>query len=454
MSLQARITLMFGLLLLVVTSISAGLIHSFLLENMIEQQRNELIIKGQAWIDKNNGESEAIKSESIAELTRQFVSNRKVEVLLLGKKKKVLYTTLPSSNLNDWLDTLERKAEKRKDKNIWIIGNDDYVLVNLPFKNDEKQRLILASPVRGLKEARMELTQNIIVILVIGTVATILLSYFITKSTVRPLNQLVKEIKKVQFRRFSEVRHIPARGEIAEVSESVYSMAQELDRFHEIQRQFLQNASHELKTPLMSIQGYAEGIRDGIFTDKSAEQGLDVIVAETNRLKHIVTEIILLAKLESEEDLFHPAYYSATELVEQAVERLRPIMLQQNVTISIRNNGVDPILYVDEGKTLQALLNIIGNALRHSEEHIEVRIESGKRHATIEVLDDGEGIPVDLLPHLFHRFVKGKIGDVGLGLAISRAIVERSGGAIEVKNGHVAGAIFRILLPLHPVAQN
>ncbi|KQL46917.1 histidine kinase [Brevibacillus choshinensis] len=454
MSLQLRITLMFGLLLLVLTSISASLIHSFLLDNLIDQQKNELVLKGQTWIDKNNDPTESVQPESIAELTRLFVSNRKVEILLLGKKKKVLYTTLPSSNLNQWLDVLDRKAEKRKDKNIWIVGDDDYVVVNLPFKNDEKQRLILGSPVRGLKDVRLELTQNIIIVLLIGAVSTILLSFFMTKSMVRPLNQLEKEIKKVQFRRFSEVRHIPARGEISEVSESVYSMAQELDRFHEIQRQFLQNASHELKTPLMSIQGYAEGIRDGIFTDKSAEQGLDVIVAETNRLKHIVTDIILLAKLESEEDLFHASFYSASELVSKAVERLHPLTVQQNVTITVRSLSTDPILYVDEDKILQALLNIVGNALRHADEHIEIRIDGGKRHAIIEVIDDGEGIPDDLLPHLFHRFVKGKSGDVGLGLAISRAIVERSGGAVDVRNGTVAGAVFRLTLPLRPPTQS
>lgn len=185
------------------------------------------------------------------------------------------------------MDALERKAEKRQSRNIWMVGSDDYVVVNLPFKNDEKQRLILASPVRGLKDIRMEMTNNILLIVLIGAISTILLSFFITRSMVQPLYKLAREIKKVQARRFSEVQLIPARGEIAEVSNSIYSMAQELDRFHEIQRQFLQNASHELKTPLMSIQGYAEGIRDGVFVDDAAEKGFDVIVEETNRLKHL-----------------------------------------------------------------------------------------------------------------------------------------------------------------------
>ena len=412
MSLQYRITLMFGLLLFIVTGISASLIHSFLLDNLIDQQKKELVLKGQFWIEKASHSSENLHPEAIAELDRLFISNRKVEILLLGKKKKVLYTTFPTTNLNKWLQALERRTEKRKDKNIWMIDGDDYVVVALPLANDEKQRLILASPVRGLKDVRLELAKSILVVLLVGAVSAVLLSFFMTRSMVNPLNRLTKEIKKVQFRRFSEVEFIPARGEIAEVTESVYFMAQELERFHEIQRQFFQNASHELKTPLMSIQGYAEGIRDGIFTGKAAQQGLDVIVSETSRLKHIVTEIILLAKLESEEDLFHPADISATELINRAVERLRPIQLQQNIGISVRTPGIDPILHVDEGKFLQALLNIVGNALRHAKENIEIKIEAGeeKQQAIIEVIDDGEGIPMDLLPHLFHRFIKGKRG--------------------------------------------
>lgn len=447
MKLLYRITLAFGLLLIVVTGVSAYLINSFLLENLIEQQRRELALKGQVWIEKVKASGETIKPEEIQELSRLVVSNRKVEILLLGRRKKVLYTTLPSASLDQWIDQLERKAKKRQDKNIWMIGSDDYIVVTLPLKNGENQRLLLATPVRGVKDMRMELTGNIMASLLLGAICAIILSFFITRSLVTPLSRLTEEIKKVQRRRFSEVEMIPASGEIAEVTRSVYFMAQELDRFHSSQKQFFQNASHELKTPLMSIQGYAEGIRDGVFTGESARQGLDVIVKETTRLKNIVTEMILLAKLESEEDLFHPSEVSVPELVHQAVERLHPLMMQNGVDIAVRCGAANPRISVDSEKFLQAVLNILGNAVRHAREHIEISIEEKNRHVLIDIIDDGEGIPDDLLPNLFHRFVKGKNGETGLGLAISRAIVERSGGTIEAGNGRT-GAVFRIRMPL------
>jgi signal transduction histidine kinase len=447
MKLLYRITLAFGLLLIVVTGVSAYLINSFLLENLIEQQRRELALKGQVWIEKVKASGETIKPEEIQELSRLVVSNRKVEILLLGRRKKVLYTTLPSASLDQWIDQLERKAKKRQDKNIWMIGSDDYIVVTLPLNNGENQRLLLATPVRGVKDMRMELTGNIMASLLLGAICAIILSFFITRSLVTPLSRLTEEIKKVQCRRFSEVEMIPASGEIAEVTKSVYFMAQELDRFHSSQKQFFQNASHELKTPLMSIQGYAEGIRDGVFTGESARQGLDVIVKETTRLKNIVTEMILLAKLESEEDLFHPSEVSVPELVHQAVERLHPLMMQNGVDIAVRCGAANPRISVDSEKFLQAVLNILGNAVRHAREHIEISIEEKNRHVLIDIIDDGEGIPDDLLPNLFHRFVKGKNGETGLGLAISRAIVERSGGTIEAGNGRT-GAVFRIRMPL------
>src|SRR5699024_9064798 len=89
-------------------------------------------------------------------------------------------------------------------------------------------------------------------------------------------------------------------GEIKEVEQSVYEMASELQRYMNSQQVFFQNASHELKTPLMTIQGYAEGIKDGIFEGEDEEKGLEMMVAEVNRLKVLINEMILLAKLETE----------------------------------------------------------------------------------------------------------------------------------------------------------
>ncbi|MGE7270466.1 histidine kinase dimerization/phospho-acceptor domain-containing protein [Brevibacillus panacihumi] len=277
MKLLHRLMIAFGLLLLIVTGASAYLIDSMLLDNLIDQQRKELKLKGEFWAEKVSSSSQT-EEEMIEELNQLVMSNKKVEILLLGKQKKVMYTTIQANSLKDWMQTLERRAEKKQDKKLWLVGEAEYIVVSQAVKAGENQRLLLATPVRGIKDVRYEITTNIMIILFIGVICAILLSFFITSSLVKPLSSLMTELKKVRERHFSEVKHIHASGEIGTVTQSVYFLAQELERFQEVQRQFFQNASHELKTPLMSIQGYAEGIRDGIFTGEAASQGLDVIV--------------------------------------------------------------------------------------------------------------------------------------------------------------------------------
>lgn len=448
MKLIHRISIAFGLLLLVITGITTIFIHSLLLDNLVEQQQKELRQKGESWVQRIKKAQRMAGPGDYEELSRLLPSNNKVEVLLMGKRKKVVYSTIPANKLVEWRDALLTTTKLERKKGIRSVGADDYIVVSIPFGNEESEKLWLASPIRGLKEVRVELLKKILLIMVVGSIFAYVISILITRSLVNPLSKLHRELKKVQERQFSEVQLVPATGEIGEVTRSVYYLAQELDHYQQVQKQFFQNASHELKTPLMSIQGYAEGIRDGVFTDESAKQGLDVIVNETSRLKDIVTEMILLAKLESEEGLFHPMEISILDLVNQAIERLRPILIQNNITVEIGTDGSSPLVSVDHDKFLQALINIIGNGVRHAKQTIQIQTFAEKNDVIVEVIDDGKGISPEVLPTLFHRFVKGKDGETGLGLAISRAIIEKSGGVIHAHNEKTVGACFRIQLPV------
>lgn len=200
----------------------------------------------------------------------------------------------------------------------------------------------------------------------------------------------------------------------------------------------------------MTIQGYAEGIKDGIFEGEDAERGLNVMVAEINRLKKIINEIILLAKLDSEADIYHVKKVNVEQFIEKVMERAIPIANDQNKEI-ILTKITNHILSFDEGgKMLQAVMNIVTNAIRHAHQRVEISVRTENNQLRIEVVDDGNGIDEDVIQKLFHRFVKGKSGgETGLGLAIARAIVERSGGIIKAENTINKGAKFSILFTKH-----
>ncbi|WP_337588380.1 HAMP domain-containing sensor histidine kinase [Paenibacillus gorillae] len=261
--------------------------------------------------------------------------------------------------------------------------------------------------------------------------------------------RLKEELQKVKGRQFSKVKLVKAGGEIGSVAQTVYDMAGELDRFNSAQKQFFQNASHELKSPLMSIAGYAEGIRDGIFEGDSVRKGLDIILSESGRLRNIVTEMTLLAKLDSEEDIYKAAPVNLNELIQETTERMNPQLVKKGIQLHASYEVLDQIsVTADRDKLLQALLNVISNAIRHAERNIYIQANVEKGQIQLTVSDDGKGIPEELLPYLFHRFVKGKDGESGLGLAIARAIVERCGGRITADNRREGGAQFSFGFPV------
>ncbi|MDR0267336.1 HAMP domain-containing sensor histidine kinase, partial [Paenibacillus sp.] len=309
-------------------------------------------------------------------------------------------------------------------------------------------KLTLYTPISKVRTIEQALLKRLLIIFSAAGLAMFLFSLFFTQKLIKPLIRLRNELNKVKERRFADVTFIKAGGEIGSVAKSVFDMARELNRFNHVQKQFFQNASHELKTPLMSISGYAEGIRDGVFEGENVRKGLDVIMSESARLKKLVTEMTLLAKLDSEEDVFKSEEVCLQDLLTETVERLNPLLVKKGITLHAEYEDLQTItLHADRDKLLQAMLNVVSNAVRYARHHIYIHAEIRGGQVVIRISDDGPGIPEDLLPYLFHRFVKGKDGESGLGLAISRAIVERCGGLIQAGNGSGGGAIISLQFP-------
>ncbi|GMK38934.1 hypothetical protein PCCS19_19880 [Paenibacillus sp. CCS19] len=351
-------------------------------------------------------------------------------------------TTVGTTTLTTAASELASAEQMQK---LWTGNNSNYLYeVNtLP-----QGTLTLVTPMSKIKEIEMALLKRLLIIFVICGLFILLLSHLITRKLVKPLMRLKDELSKIKARQFSSVNLVQTGGEIGAVAQTVYEMAGELDRSSRVQKQFFQNASHELKSPLMSIVGYSEGIRDGVFEGEAMRRGLDIIIGESGRLKKIVTEMTLLAKLDGEEDIYHPAPVEMTELLTETVERVNPAAVKRGVKVQVAEGGTGGlVVHADRDKLLQALLNVATNAVRHADTEVRIQTTVRDGQVKVEVMDDGQGIEEGLLPYLFHRFVKGKDGETGLGLAIARAIVERCGGFITAGNRGEGGAVVAIGLP-------
>ncbi|ASK61288.1 two-component sensor histidine kinase [Virgibacillus phasianinus] len=438
MKLQYQLNIAFTTLLLVIMAVTGFVIYSLILDLLIQDEKAELEQKGEILVQILNQES---RQPSVDQFSG-FLQDQNLHLILYDRiQNAVLDSTIPRQIVNGFLSDNDFSDF---DKELWGLGDNKYVTSRILFYPESTGlELILLTPLNDLQKVQHDFITKLLIVFLIGAIAAVILSYFFTNKLVTPLTRLKWQLKKVEKRRFDEIEPIKATGEIKEVEKSVFEMADELQRYMKSQQTFFQNASHELKTPLMTIQGYAEGIRDGIFDQEEKEKGLEVMVTEVSRLKKIINEMILLAKLDSEQTSYEPEKMYVKNSVDQVMERALPITSEKGIQIS-QHVDDDLFIYADPEKLLRALLNITVNGIRHAKSQVRIDVKQINRMITISIEDDGEGIDKDLIPQIFHRFIKGKQGETGLGLAIARAIVEQSGGNITVGSSDLGGAKFVI----------
>ncbi|GAB6928430.1 HAMP domain-containing sensor histidine kinase [Paenibacillus sp. JCM 10914] len=451
MKLLHQINLAFALMLIMVLSVTAVVIHFVLLDHFIGTQRKDMQTMGAELTAK----LESAAAQSIPfEMTQLPVSGviatpmAEVEAIIRDPQGNLVASTPISSTSAvqfNSVTTAQPLNMNHSEATGEFLRNDMFLT---EVSVVPQGTLTLITPIAKIKAIEQALLGRLLLIFGAGAMMMLILSLFITKKFIKPLMLLQEELKKAKQRQFSSVQRVAASGELGSVADSVYEMAGELDRYNHAQKQFFQNASHELKSPLMSISGYAEGIRDGVFEGDDVRKGLDIIMSESSRMKNIVTEMTLLAKLDSEDDIFKATAVNLKELVEEAIERMNPVLVKKGLFVHPTYMQHDAlIVYADRDKLLQALLNIVSNGARHASKHIYIQAGIEQGRVVLNVADDGEGIAEDLLPNLFHRFVKGKNGESGLGLAISRAIVERCGGLITAANREEGGAVISLGFP-------
>ncbi|WP_234972608.1 sensor histidine kinase [Salimicrobium salexigens] len=425
-------------LILVVMTITAIVLYSLVMDIFIMDEKRQLEMRAELLVDILNDPDRLLQSPEVSSL----IQDQNYPLLLFDKSTgELLFHTLPEEAASDWV---ERYEEELAGSDTWDSGYGQYVVSDHELRGD--QVLVMATPIGDLAAIQMNFVWRIMLIFVLGLLLAAVVSYLFTRKLVTPLERLKQEVKKIEKRKFNEVQPVQATGEIKEVDQSVRQMAGELERYIRTQQQFFQNASHELKTPLMSIQGYAEGIRDGVFEGEKRDRGLTVMVEEIDRLKKIVNEMILLAKLDSNEDIYRPEDLKLSEWTGRAADRLLPLAEEKNIEVDVHIEG-DGFISADPERFLQALMNIGRNGVRHASSRLSITVERNGDFL-IRIQDDGEGIGEEVMPHLFERFQKGKDGETGLGLAISRAIIERSGGTISAYNLEGSGAVFEIRLPV------
>ena len=223
-----------------------------------------------------------------------------------------------------------------------------------------------------------------------------------------------------------------------------FRFGRDIEREAERQQTFFQNASHELKTPLMAIQGYAEGIQAGVMdTDSAAE----VILAESDRMTELVEELLDISKIDMGRQPLTLSETDIRELLYDGIRAVEPAAAASGITIA-PDFPEEPIMVkCDDTQMRRAVTNILTNGVRYARSELRLTCRAYRRQVTIQIQDDGDGIAEEDLPHIFDRFYMGRSGKTGIGLALTKEIIHLHKGTIRAYNGD-AGAVFEISIPV------
>jgi signal transduction histidine kinase len=249
--------------------------------------------------------------------------------------------------------------------------------------------------------------------------------------------------------------------EFASLAGSINDMAQRLQDGRDRERELLLAVSHDLRTPLTSIRGFAEAIQDGAIDDSSDAAG--VIIAESRRLERLVGDLLDLTKLEARQLSIAMRATDAIEVASTTAEGFRPAAVKAGLQLVLRAPATDdavamPPVAADPDRLAQLLANLLENAIAFARSSVSVSVtgdtDNGSRTCRIVVDDDGPGIATDDLPRVFERFYRvdrsrsREMGGTGLGLAIVKHVVRAHGGNVEVESEEGCGALFRVRLPV------
>ena len=222
-----------------------------------------------------------------------------------------------------------------------------------------------------------------------------------------------------------------------------------------MQKELVADVSHELKTPITSIMGYADTLLEGGYDEETQQKFLNVIASESRRMARLVTDLLTLSRYDSNKKKTQKEAFDLGELVKKCQEKLAIEIKKKNHPVNCFVTADVPLVYADKDDIERVVLNIMTNSIKYTQDGGEIKIYVGfvYNDAYIKIFDNGIGIPEEDLSRIFERFYRvdkartREMGGTGLGLSIAKEILDKNGGSIDIKSKVGEGTEVVIRIP-------
>lgn len=276
-------------------------------------------------------------------------------------------------------------------------------------------------------------------------------SFYAGGRIVRPMISLSLAMQKVSVGDFSVRMPVKREDEMGLLLTNFNRMVEELGSIEYLQKDFISNVSHEFKTPIASISGYAKLLQCPELDETDKKEYTDIIISESQRLAHLSQSLLRLSKIENQASLKNVTSFSLDEQLRMAVVVLEPEWAKKNIEWDLQLNEID---YEGESELLnQAWLNLLSNAIKFSSQNGCIAVKLYQTDLIkVKIRDEGIGMSEQVQERIFEKFYQGDDSrneeGSGLGLPLVKRIVELSGGSIHVKSSLGGGSTFTVALPL------
>ena len=323
--------------------------------------------------------------------------------------------------------------------------------IELP--NEQMGYMLLNTMITPLDATVTTLRSQLLLITCLVLLGALLLTVIISRKLSLPIIETNAAAKELSFGRFQQTKHANNYREIAELNATLSRAAEDLSRVERLQHELIANISHDLRTPLTMIGGYAEVMRD--IPGESTPENMQVIIDESARLTTLVSEIMDFSRMQSGALPMNPSEFDLTHTIQGIVERISTLVEPKGYSICFEPDGHFTVT-ADESRISQVIYNLIGNALTYTGEDKKITVTQTQvhEHIRISVKDTGKGIAQDELPMIWYRYYRTRdthkravIGS-GLGLSIVRSILEQHEVPFGVDSHKGEGSVFWFELPL------
>lgn len=278
------------------------------------------------------------------------------------------------------------------------------------------------------------------------------ISLFVGKLMIRPIQNISDAFEELSKGNFDT--KVPTEEKVLEIQDMAKkfnAMTYDLSHIETLRNDFVVSVSHEFKTPLAAINGYATLLQNPNLSKEQQRHYVDIILANTERLTNLSSDILSLSKLENRETVLHRTEFRLDEQIRKQILLLEKKWNKKNIEFDIELPKT--IYYGNEGLLAQVWSNLLDNAIKASYQNgtIQISIQEFEKEISVTIADNGIGMPEEVQKHIFDKFYQAdrsrKAEGNGLGLSLVKRIIELCDGSITVKSEAGQGAAFTILLP-------